>query len=211
MPARTRNRRTAVVETPNVETEVIMTAPEDTVELEATEPEFVPVPVPADSADPEAPYGRKADGTPKRKPGRQPGASARPMGSAAPRPTRRPGRARVASAAPDYRAGIAGILQIPAFVLVGAGRFNQALEYDGAAIAVHTPAIADALNQLAMDEPRVAAVLDKVLSVGPYGAILGATLPLVAQILVNHKRVPLDAVAALGAVEPTRLINASAE
>ncbi len=155
-----------------------------------------------DNADPEAPYGRKADGTPKKKPGPAKGTATSPRVTgrpAAPRPTRRGGSQRARAAAPDYRAGVTGILQIPAFVLASAGRLNPALEYDGIAVATHTPAIAEALNALALEEPRVAAVLDKVLSVGPYGALLGALVPLAAQIAVNHKKIPAGT---LGTAEP---------
>lgn len=162
------------------------------------------------NADPEAPYGRKKDGTPKAKPGPAKGANGSPRAAesrstAAPRPTRKSGPARLRSAAPDYRQGVAGLLQIPAFVLASAGRLNPALEYDGIAVAAHTPAIAEALHSLAMEEPRVAAVLDKILSVGPYGALLGALVPLAAQIAVNHKRLPAGT---LGAQEPEALKNA---
>jgi hypothetical protein len=163
-----------------------------------------------DNADPEAPYGRKADGTPKRKPGPAKGTNAAPRtpGSlAAPRPTNRRKNAttRSRAAAPDYRAGVAGLLQIPAFVLASAGRLNPALEFDGIAVATHTPAIAEAVHAMALEEPRVAAVLDKILSVGPYGALLGALVPLVAQIAVNHKKLPAGT---LGTSEPEALKGA---
>lgn len=176
-----------------------------------TDPDVSRETEPADLADPEAPYGRRADGTPKKKPGPQPGT---PRGASAPRkapqtapkPTRKTGpRAKVSTALPDYRDGVAGLLQIPAFILASAGRLNPVLEYDGIAVAVATPNIAEAVNALAQEEPRVAAVLDKILQVGPYGALLGALVPLVAQIAVNHKRIPAGT---LGTQEP-ELLKAS--
>jgi hypothetical protein len=162
------------------------------------------------NADPEAPYGRKADGTPKRKPGPAKGTNAAPRapgGLAAPRPTnrRKNTTTRNRPATPNYRDGVAGLLQIPAFILASAGRLNPALEYDGIAVATHTPAIAEAIHSVAVEEPRVAAVLDKILSVGPYGALLGALVPLVAQIAVNHKKLPAGT---LGTSEPEALKGA---
>lgn len=159
-----------------------------------------------DAADPEAPYGRKADGTPRQRPGRKPADGSAPRQSA-PKPARKSTGARTRpSAAPDYRPGIAGVLQVPTAALAMAGRFKPALAYDAAAIAVHTPTIADALNTLAQEEPRVAAVLDKVLAIGPYGAMVGVVITLGAQIAVNHKRLPIEAGQAFGAVEPDTLM-----
>lgn len=152
--------------------------------------------------DDDAPYGRKSDGTPRRKPGPPPGPRA---GNSVPGSPRRPaGTARKASnrrsTGTDYRPGIIGMLQIPAFALGAAGQLNPALALDGAAISLYAPNIAEALNDLAADNPTVAAALDTILSAGPYGAIIGACLPLAFQIAANHKAIPDGMARSVGAM-----------
>lgn len=94
----------------------------------------------------------------------------------------------------DYTEGIAGLLQLPTAALFMAGTAgkepNLALIADANAIAVATPKIAVAVSDLANERPEIAAVLDKILKVGPYGALLTAVVPMVAQILTNHKIIP---------------------
>jgi hypothetical protein len=144
--------------------------------------------------DPEAPYGRTKNGQPRRKPGPQKGTR---VGGAIPKPERRAATGRTASAkkgGTDYYTGILGLLQIPAMGLAAAGQFNEDFALDGAALSMHAPGIASALNDLANDNPAVGAALERIMSVGPYGAILGAMIPLAMQIAANHKAVP-DAVA----------------
>lgn len=97
----------------------------------------------------------------------------------------------------DYRAGIEGIGQ-----LAGGALFFVA-PADAAAVMLHTPPIAAALNHLAQQDPRVAAMLDKLLAVGPYGALLAAVMPLVLQILTNHGKIPAGV---LGTHTPDDLI-----
>lgn len=94
----------------------------------------------------------------------------------------------------DYTEGIAGLLSLPATALYVAGTAgkepNLALIADANAIAIATPKIAVAVSDLANERPEIAAVLDKILKVGPYGALLTAVVPMVAQILANHKVIP---------------------
>lgn len=141
--------------------------------------------------DPSAPWGRTRDGQPRRKPGRRPSGT-NPNGGTIPRPRRTTPRKPAASkkTGPDYRPGIIGFLQIPAFALGAAGQVNEDFALDGAALSMHAPNIAEALNQLAAENPTVAAALDRILAVGPYGAIIGACLPLLLQIAANHRAIP---------------------
>lgn len=94
----------------------------------------------------------------------------------------------------DYTEGIAGLLSLPATALYVAGTAgkepNLALIADANAIAVATPKIAVAVSDLANERPEIAAVLDKILKVGPYGALLTAVVPMVAQIMANHNVIP---------------------
>lgn len=90
----------------------------------------------------------------------------------------------------DYRPGILGLLQLPAGVLAVAGLNKPELAADAATLTVYAPGVAEAVNDLANERPEIAAVLDRVLAVGPYGALLAAVTPMVLQILCNHEVIP---------------------
>lgn len=160
--------------------------------------------------DDDAPYGRKADGTPKSKPGPKgprtakvstPGLSApKPAKTSTPRKT-----TRSAPVAVDYRPGVLGIAQLIAAPLALAGRVNPAFAYDSLTVSRYAPALAEAANNLAQQEPAVAAALDKVLQVGPYGEIIGVVLVMATQMAVNHGKVSQEAVAGMGIVKPEDL------
>lgn len=115
-------------------------------------------------------------------------------------------RSRKKSQGTDYTEGIIGMMQLPAGVLgiVGAQTNSVPLVADSAVITAHAPHVAEALNALAQERPEVAAVLDKVLRAGPYGAILGAVLPMGLQLLANHKVVPAGL---MGTVTPEQVIG----
>lgn len=92
-----------------------------------------------------------------------------------------------------YAEGVAGLLQVPAMVL----SFTHPV--DGYSVAMHTPGISGAVADLAVERPEVAAALDRVLAVGPYGALIGAVIPLAMQLMHNHGLVPEQAATAMGA------------
>lgn len=87
----------------------------------------------------------------------------------------------------NYAEGIAGIFQMASVgLLVAAGDHNKPLLADSKAVAEHGGNIAVALDALANEKPEVAAVLDKILAVGPYGVVIGAVVPLALQLASNH-------------------------
>jgi hypothetical protein len=113
-------------------------------------------------------------------------------------PGKKPTPAASRKGARDYRKGIEGIGQLVA------GGLMFVAPADAAAVILHTPPIAEAVNDLAAEDPRVAAILDKLLKVGPYGALLSAIAPLIVQIMVNHGKVPAGI---LGSETPDRLVS----
>lgn len=177
----------------------------DTIPIPRERPEESQAP---EEIDPEAPYGRRPDGTAyKRSPEWRErvgqvlaaGRAAKRAGTGAGETRRGPGRPRKATGSPssprpgaprkeavDYRPGVAGLLQLPTVMLAMLGRVNPAYSLDALTLNLHTPAIAEAVHQTAINDDRVAAILDKVLAAGPYGALLGALIPVGLQIAANH-------------------------
>jgi hypothetical protein len=143
-------------------------------------------PVDMVAGDQEAPYGRRADGTPKSKPGRRPGQATGTGQRKRSTSTRTPSTATPT----DYRTPLLGLFQIPAGALAIAGMQRPVFAADAAAITIHAPNIAEALDQLAQERPEIAAVLDRVLQVGPYGVLIAAVAPMVLQLLANHRAIP---------------------
>jgi hypothetical protein len=157
-------------------------------------------PVDMVAGDTEAPYGRKSDGTPRSKPGRRPGQR---TGTGATRKTTST-RAASSPAFTDYKTPILGLMQIPAGALAIAGMTRPVFLADSAAITIHGPNIAEALDQLAHERPEVAAALERVLQVGPYGVLIAAVAPLVLQLLANHNVLPGGT---MGTVPPPQLVT----
>jgi hypothetical protein len=100
------------------------------------------------------------------------------------------------------------MIQLPAGILAFAGMNKPELAADAAVLSMHAPNVAEALNELAKERPEIAAVLDRVLSVGPYGLLVAAVAPLVLQILANHSVIPSGI---LGTVPKETILNAMTE
>jgi hypothetical protein len=100
------------------------------------------------------------------------------------------GTSRVRKGETDYRPAIIGLGQLVAAAMFQGSRWVPGLELDGLAVTMHMPAIAEAMQQTAVLDDRMAAILDKITSVGPYGLIIAAVTPLALQIAVNHNIMP---------------------
>lgn len=107
----------------------------------------------------------------------------------------------------DARAqGVAGIAQVVAGIALMGGRASgsSALQADGMVIASAAPQFADACVQIAKVDAAFAARLDKVVGVGPYGALVAVLVTAGLQIARNHK----PALQLPGTVDPMELLTA---
>ena len=118
-------------------------------------------------SDGDAPYGRFKNGKPRKNP---------PKGVASPKRSREY-KTRTKT---DYRPGFIGIAQLAAFVT---GFFSPV---DAVAITDHAPAIGDGVQITADNDPKFAAAMDRVLSAGPYAALISSCMPMFVQIMHNH-------------------------
>lgn len=158
--------------------------------------------------DVSAPYGYLKDGvTPKKGPGGRPSKgnnnrrNTRPTNTstatAPPAPPRR--SAPKPRSGTDYRPGLIGLFHVGAAPLL-AQRRSAVLQLDGMALLMIGHEMADGFNHLAQLRPEVAAAAEKLISVGPYGAIVAPFLKFGAQVAENHGWAPPQVTRALGAV-----------
>lgn len=107
-----------------------------------------------------------------------------------PKTTSKPRRKTAKASGGQYVEGITSLFQMAATGVVVGANGRPELYADADALIEHGPNIASALDALANERPEVAAVLDRIMAVGPYGALVAAFIPLIAQILTNHKVLP---------------------
>jgi hypothetical protein len=89
--------------------------------------------------------------------------------------------------------GLAGLGQIATAVCVMTQNYADAGAFD-----MHFPGVAHEVAVLAEDNEKVANIVDRIVQVGPYAALLTATMPLVIQLLINHDRIKAEAAGLLG-------------
>jgi hypothetical protein len=65
---------------------------------------------------------------------------------------------------------------------------NRALMADSAVIEEHAEPLARELNSLAQDNAQVAAIIERVTHMGPYGVLLQIGLTITAKIATNHRQ-----------------------
>lgn len=138
---------------------------------------------------------------PKPKPARQPKAEKS-------RTTSRPATVLT----PDKRReGVKSLAQVAAVIPLGLAKAARddkakadAYKADAVAIASAADGLADACAEVAEQDPKFAAALDKVCATGPYGALITAVFGLGAQLFRNHR--PKTAIP--GTVDPAELVKA---
>lgn len=67
---------------------------------------------------------------------------------------------------------------------------SEPLKADGLVIIENSANMAEAINRLADEDPRIKAALERMLSAGAWSGVLAATLPVVLAIAGNHGMVP---------------------
>ena len=95
---------------------------------------------------------------------------------------------------------VAGLFQIASAICLATGQLH-----DAGAINLHGPAIAHESAVLSTRYEKVGAVLDGLAQVGPFTAILAATMPLIIQIAANHNRIAPEKAVAFGGKHPSIL------
>lgn len=187
-------------------------------------PEDVDSPNEHAGVDPEAPYGRNAEGVPYKRSrewreklaaglaaGRQTQSAraaakktTRRASSSAPRTT--PKTSAKAGGVQDYRPGIAAGVSLIAGLLAAAGQLNPTMTLNSVTVSLHAPQIVETVQHLAERHDWVQDVLEKAMTVGPYAEALATFAPLGMQLLANHRIVPV--VPELGILSPEQLMAA---
>lgn len=92
-----------------------------------------------------------------------------------------------------YRSSVAGVLQIPAAIL------SMVDPVDGYCAASYVAPFSEAIADLAVENPQVAAAVDRMAQAGPFGALLSVGLMAAVQFAHNHGKVPAGMARAMGA------------
>lgn len=156
------------------------------------------------------PEARERPSEPRTRSVRRPAAGSR---RDAPRKPSTRRRKPTPTAAPEVSPAdaIRGLMQMPAAALIITGQRTEsvALVADGATVLVHGPALAQAIEEIAKNDPRVMAMLEKLLAFGPYGLLVTVLFTMSAQFMRNHEQGPEAILEGFGAVPPDQIISAA--
>lgn len=161
--------------------------------MAAPEPDEPTAPAPP-KKDPEAPYGRKADGSPKKGPGGRPPKKDQQVKAEKPRVQTRK----------DFTGPLDDLARL------GWGVLAVSSPADAAALKVHAPGMVQAWNALAQENAAVARGIEWLTTGSAYGAVVMATVPMVLQVLANHGRLDHERLGALGVHDPAGLAEITA-
>ena len=158
--------------------------------------------------DLDAPFGRRADGRPRKR--RAPGDSlryeSRPPGSArtrtrAPRPKPAPKQRVPTPRAPDIAKGARGLLNTLSALLMVLPRVtrNDAYALDAMAVEMNADALTTGLVEVAEQVPLVKAGLEYFAKASPFAGLVEALGSVATQIAANHGVVPAGTMGTLPA------------
>jgi hypothetical protein len=158
--------------------------------MAAPEPDEPVAPAPP-RVEKDAPFGRKADGTPRaRPPGPGRGRKTSPApGKATPKAEPKKTTETPEAASQRRTEGVQGLLQIGAglCLAVGKAKKNDGFKADAYVLAANAEPLAEACASVAAENAQFANALDKITQAGPYGALVAVAVPMVTQIIRNHR------------------------
>jgi hypothetical protein len=91
--------------------------------------------------------------------------------------------------------GLQGIAQLLQGICLITGQYA-----DAATIGNHFPPFSRELAKIADTNETIAKPIDFLIEIGPYGALIAAGMPLIMQLLANHKVIPASGMS--GVVPP---------
>jgi hypothetical protein len=96
--------------------------------------------------------------------------------------------------------GLQGIGQVAQGLLLMAGQYA-----DAGAIGTHFPPFATEIANLSDQYETVAKVVDSIIQIGPFTAILATGIPLAMQLLANHRIIDVSNALGSNVVDPQTL------
>jgi len=93
--------------------------------------------------------------------------------------------------------GLNGLGQLAQGLFLMTGQYA-----DAATVGMHFPPMAKELANIAETNEAIAKPIDFLIEIGPYGALIEAAIPLVMQILANHRLIKAEAMIGSNIVPP---------